>query len=300
VAGRLTMIDGSAKLVRSSEAVARVPQLAVHLDRDVNDKGLVLDRQNHLLPVWGLGSPRSGEFAEWLADLADVGASDIVSWDLSLFDSQPARLIGSDSELLASGRIDNQVSCWAATEALLRRAESSSGPTSVIALFDHEEVGSESTHGAGGPWLEWTLEALHGTDRSTFHDALGRSLCLSADCAHSVHPNYPERHEPAHRPIANGGPVLKQNANQRYATSPETAAFFIRCCREAGTPHQVFVSKNSMPCGSTIGPIASTRLGIPTVDAGVAQLSMHSARELCGVSDALTFADVAQRFVTLG
>ncbi|MBM3800567.1 MAG: M18 family aminopeptidase [Actinobacteria bacterium] len=300
VAGRLTMTDGSSRLVRSSDAVARVPQLAVHLDRDVNDKGLVLDRQNHLLPVWGLGSPRSGEFVEWLAGLAGENAADIVSWELSLFDTQSARLIGAEYELLASGRIDNQVSCWAATEAILRRAQSSTGPTAVIALFDHEEVGSESTHGAGGPWLEWTLEALHGPDRSTFHDALGRSACLSADCAHSVHPNYPERHEPAHRPIANGGPVLKQNANQRYATSPETAAFFIRCCREAGTPHQVFVSKNSMPCGSTIGPIASTRLGIPTVDAGVAQLSMHSARELCGLSDVLTFADVAQRFVTLG
>lgn len=300
VAGRLTMTDGSSRLVRSSDAVARVPQLAVHLDRDVNDKGLVLDRQNHLLPVWGLGSPRSGEFVEWLASLAAENAADIVSWELSLFDTQSARLIGAEYELLASGRIDNQVSCWAATEAILRRAQSSTGPTAVIALFDHEEVGSESTHGAGGPWLEWTLEALHGPDRSTFHDALGRSACLSADCAHSVHPNYPERHEPAHRPIANGGPVLKRNANQRYATSPETAAFFIRCCREAGTPHQVFVSKNSMPCGSTIGPIASTRLGIPTVDAGVAQLSMHSARELCGLSDVLTFADVAQRFVTLG
>lgn len=300
VAGRLTLIDGSSRLVRSADAIARVPQLAVHLDRDVNDKGLVLDRQNHLLPVWGLGSPRSGEFAEWLAALAQVNAAEIASWELSLFDSQPASLIGADSDLLASGRIDNQVSCWAATEGILRRAQSSSGPTAVIALFDHEEVGSESTHGAGGPWLEWTLEALHGPDRSSLHDALHRSSCLSADCAHSIHPNYPERHEPVHRPTANGGPVLKQNANQRYATSPETAAFFIRCCREAGTAHQVFVSKNSMPCGSTIGPIASTRLGIPTVDAGVAQLSMHSARELCGVSDVLAFADVVQRFVTLG
>ncbi|MBU3688955.1 MAG: M18 family aminopeptidase [Acidimicrobiales bacterium mtb01] len=300
VAGRVTLADGSSRLFRSSEAVARVPQLAVHLDRDVNDKGLVLDRQNHLLPVWGLGSPRSGEFAEWIAAGIGVAATDIVSWELSLFDDQPARTIGVDSELLASGRIDNQVSCWAATEAIVRRSQSSSGPTSVIALFDHEEVGSESTHGAGGPWLEWILEALHSGTRTSFHEALSHSSCLSADCAHSVHPNYPERHEPAHRPVANGGPVLKQNANQRYATSPETAAFFVRCCREAGTPHQVFVSKNSMPCGSTIGPIASTRLGIPTVDAGVAQLSMHSARELCGVSDVLAFADVAQRFVELG
>ena len=300
VAGRATLVDGSSRLIRSNEAIARVPQLAVHLDRDVNDKGLVLDRQNHLLPVWGLGSPRSGEFVEWLAELAEVQAAEIVSWELSLFDTQTARLIGAESDLLASGRIDNQVSCWAATEAILRRAGSTTGPTSVIALFDHEEVGSESTHGAGGPWLEWTLEALHGGSRSDFHDSLRRSACLSADCAHSVHPNYPERHEPAHRPVANGGPVLKQNSNQRYATSPETAAFFVRCCREAGTPHQVFVSKNSMPCGSTIGPIASTRLGIPTVDAGVAQLSMHSARELCGAADVLAFADVAQRFVELG
>lgn len=300
VAGRVVLRDGSSRLVRSTAPIARVPQLAVHLDRDVNDKGLVLDRQNHLLPVVGLGQPRRGEFVEWIADLADATVDDIASWELSLFDDQPARLIGVDQDLLASGRIDNQVSCWAATEALLRRAQSTSGPTAVIALFDHEEVGSESTHGAAGPRLEWVLESLIGESRELFHDALSRSMCLSADCAHSVHPNYPERHEPGHRPITNGGPVLKANANQRYATSPETAAFFVASCHAAGVPHQVFVSKNSMPCGSTIGPIASTRLGIPTVDAGVAQLSMHSAREMCGLPDVLMFADVSQRFFELG
>ena len=126
---------------------------------------------------------------------------------------------------------------------------------------------------------------------------LFRSACVSADCAHSVHPNYPERHEPSHRPIANGGPVLKQNANQRYATSEATAARFVEACERAGVPHQIFVSRNNMACGTTIGPIASTRLGIPTVDVGIAQLSMHSARELCGSSDPAMFVRALGEFV---
>ena len=155
----------------------------------------------------------------------------------------------------------------------------------AVNLWMKEEVGSESTTGAAGPRLEWLLEALHGGSRHDMHGALARSLCVSADCAHSVHPNYPERHDGLHRPLPNLGPVIKVNANQRYSTDAETAARFVGICENAGVPHQSFVSKNNMPCGSTIGPITATRLGIPTVDVGVAQLSMHSARELCGSLD---------------
>ena len=164
---------------------------------------------------------------------------------------------------------------------------------SVIALFDHEEVGSESTTGASGPILETVVERLvlaRGGDRQQLHRALAASSCISADNAHAVHPNYPERHEPGHRPIVNHGPALKVNSNQRYATSPETAALFARACAAARVPMQTFVSRNNMPCGSTIGPITATRLGIATVDVGVPQLSMHSARELCGAEDPLHLA----------
>lgn len=277
---------GVEHLVRSPSAVARVPQLAVHLDRDVNDKGLVLDRQQHLTPVVGLdvnGRTFDAVVSEW----AGVAPGSIVSYELSSFDVQPAALIGVDHDLLASGRIDNQLSCWAALSALsaIGASPSSERPTAVVALFDHEEVGSESTTGASGPWLEWVLARLHGRIGPTLHDALASSACLSVDCAHGVHPNYPDRHDPTNRPLIGGGPVLKVNANQRYATSPETAALFARSCESAGVPWQTFVSRNNLPCGSTIGPLASTRLGVPTVDVGVAQLSMHSAREMCGTKD---------------
>ena len=298
LAGRVVLTDGTVKHVRVDQAIARIPQLAIHLDREVNDRGLVLDKQVHLAPIWGLGQYRSGEFAEFLAEHVSVSPSDISFWDIALYDLTPASLLGHDSSLLASGRLDNQVSCWAATEGLLAASSSElSGDTaSVMALFDHEEVGSESTHGASGPRLAWLLEALHQGTRTEFHEALSRSHCISADNAHALHPNYPDRHEPAHRPLPNLGPVLKVNANQRYATSPESAAVFLQTCDLAGVPHQVFVSKNTMPCGSTIGPITSTQLGIPTVDVGVAQLSMHSARELCGANDPALLARVISRY----
>jgi aspartyl aminopeptidase len=298
LAGRVVLTDGSVKNVRVDQAIARIPQLAIHLDREVNDRGLILDKQVHLAPVWGLGQYRAGEFSEFLAEQMSVSVSEISLWDISLFDLTPASLLGHDQSLLASGRLDNQVSCWSATEGLIdASASDASGDTaSVIAQFDHEEVGSQSTHGSTGPRLTWLLEALHAGTRTEFHETLSRSHCISADNAHAVHPNYPDRHEPTHRPLPNLGPVLKINANQRYATSVESAAVFLQTCALAGVPHQTFVSRNSIPCGSTIGPVAATQLGIPTVDVGVAQLSMHSARELCGASDPAMLAKVVARY----
>lgn len=294
VAGRVVLADGSVVDLTVDEAVCRVPQLAIHLDRDVNDKGLQLDKQLHLTPVWGSGSPRDGAFREWLAVQLEVASADIGWWDLSLFDRTAASLLGADASLLASGRLDNQASCWAATDAL---ANADAGQFhQVIALFDHEEVGSESTTGAAGPMLEHVLERIGiglGVSRSQHLAALAGSACLSADNAHAVHPNYPERHEPGHRPIVNQGPAIKLNSNQRYATSAQTAAAFAQACERVDVPWQTFVSRNNMPCGSTIGPITATRLGIATVDVGVPQLSMHSARELCGARDPLWLATAA-------
>jgi aspartyl aminopeptidase len=283
VAGALTMTDGSTRLVDVHRGVARVPQLAVHLDRGVND-GLKLDPQQHLRPVWGVGQAVDGDFAAWIA--AELGCDEPAFWDLCLYDVQPAALLGGDESLLASGRLDNQVSCWAATSALIGATPGEA--IAMIVLNDHEEVGSASSTGAAGPLLERVMErhvnARDGS-RDDFLRALAGSSCVSADNAHAVHPNYAERHDPDHRPMVNAGPAIKINSNQRYATSPATAAMFQRACETAGVRSQVFVSRNNMPCGSTIGPITATRLGIPTVDVGVPQLSMHSARELCGVDD---------------
>lgn len=291
IAGRVELTDGSAIDIRIDEAVCRVPQLAIHLDRDVNERGLILDKQQHLTPVWGSGPPRAGEFAEWLAGRLGCATIEIAAWELCLFDRTPPEILGADQSLLAAGRLDNQVSCWAAVEAITGTADS--GESAVIALFDHEEVGSESATGAAGPLLEHVLERLsqtNGGSRSEFLAQLARSTCVSADNAHAVHPNYRERHEPEHQPIVNCGPAIKLNSNQRYATSARSAAMLQRVFEEADVPSQVFVSRNNMPCGTTIGPITATRLGIETVDVGVPQLSMHSARELCGVADPVSLA----------
>lgn len=289
IAGRLTTRDGDHVLVDVDRPIARVPQLAVHLDRNVNSEGLTLDPQQHLRPVWGVGSGPAGEFAEWIA--GEAGSDAPVSWELCLYDSQPAAVLGADGSLLASGRLDNLLSCWAAVDAIVTAAPHDA--VAMIVLNDHEEVGSSSTTGAGGPLLERVLERhvrARGGDRDELLRSLAASICISADNAHAIHPNYPERHDPGHHPLVNGGPAIKINSNQRYATSSATAAAFRRACEAAAVPVQTFVSRNNMPCGSTIGPITATRLGIDTVDVGVPQLSMHSARELCGTADPLHLA----------
>lgn len=281
VAGRVVSPDGAVTMFCERTPVARVPQLAIHLDREVNERGVQLDRQAHLMPVWGTSA---GNFREWLTSV--TGVSDIAAYDAHLFDVTPATVLGSDGSLIASGRLDNQLSCWAAVTALA--AHDAASHTAVIVLNDHEEVGSDSATGASGPLLESVLTAICETDglgAASRHDLLARSFCLSADNAHAVHPNYQERHEPRHAPVINRGPALKMNGNQRYATSARGAALITSVARSCGVPLQTFVTRNNMPCGSTIGPITATRLGIDCIDVGVPQLSMHSARELCGVDD---------------
>jgi len=298
VAGRVVSADGSTTLVDVAEPIARVPQLAVHLDREVNSGGLVLDTQQHLSPVWGLGDASPGEFADWIGRAAGLAAAP-TWWELCLYDVQGAAVLGADQSLLAAGRLDNQLSCWAGVNAL--SAAEPADHVAVVVMNDHEEVGSSSTTGASGPFLDTVLSRLvaaRGGSIEDRHRALAGSSCISADNAHAVHPNYPERHEPGHRPIVNAGPALKVNSNQRYATSATTAAAFQRSCETAEVPWQVFVSRNNMPCGSTIGPLTATRLGIDTVDVGVPQLSMHSARELCGADDPLYLTRAMQAFLT--
>lgn len=285
IAGHAVLRDGSVKLFCTSTPIARISQLAIHLDREVNERGLILDKHLHLSAAWATGE-KALDFTQWVASQIDVKPEKIISVDAQFFDSLPAQIVGVDQSLLASGRLDNQASCWAAISALLETQ--SPQDTCVVALFDHEEVGSSSATGAAGPLLEHTLERIasaSGLSRIGYLQALSQSSCISADNAHAVHHNYPDRHDHAHAPIVNQGPALKMNSNQRYATSSTSAAMFVRACESANVNHQLFVSKNNMPCGTTIGPITATRLGIDTVDVGIPQLSMHSAREVCGVSD---------------
>lgn len=270
--------------------LARVPQLAIHLDRDVNGQGLKLNPQVHLNPVWGSGIHAAGDLVDFVAGELAVSPGDVVAWDLMFHDVCPPALLGRDGEFLVSSRLDNLVSCWAGTRALLDlgAGNPSGGATSVLCLFDHEEVGSTSSTGADGALLTQVLELIvlnRGGDRRDLLRALADSFCVSVDMAHATHPNYPERHDPSHPVTVNAGPVVKVNSSQRYATDAVGHAMAVDACRRAGVPHQVFVGRNDQPCGSTIGPLTAANLGIGTVDVGVAQLSMHSAREMCGAED---------------
>jgi aspartyl aminopeptidase len=279
----------SVKLLRVDRAVCCIPQLAIHLDRGVNHDGLVVDPQRHLSPLWGLGDG-SRDFGSFVAGELGARAEDVLGWDLMLHDLAPASLVGQDHELVGSSRLDNLASCWAAVEALTQVAagQPESGPVPVVCLFDHEEIGSVSDRGAGSSILPMVLERIvlaRGGDRQSLHRALARSACLSADMAHATHPNHADRHDPQHRVALNGGPVLKVNANVRYATDAPGAALVTLAAEQAGVPLQRFAMRSDLPCGTTIGPITASRLGITTVDVGMAQLAMHAAREHAGSHD---------------
>lgn len=290
LAGRVALRAGDGvehRLVRSDGPVLRVPQLAIHLDRAIADQGLRLDRQAHLTPVWGLGDPTEGDFRRYLAELAGAQPEDVLAWDVGCFDDQDAAVLGADDELLAAGRLDDLCCCFGAMEALLALRWGGGAPGAMV-LVDHEEVGSTSATGADSAWVAAVLEqrsAALGLDRSTHLDVLARSRLLSADMAHATHPNYPERHEPSHHVRAGGGPVIKHNVNTRYATDSTGAAEFVLACERAGVAVQHYSHRGDLPCGSTIGPLSAARLGVITLDVGVAQLSMHSAREVMAVAD---------------
>lgn len=284
-AGRVVTTDRKEHLVNTG-AVARVPNLAIHLYRGDMPE---IDRQVHTQPILGVDRP----LLELAAESAGIAADEIVAHELITADAQRGEVIG---DLLAAGRLDNLTSVWASLEAMLA-AKDDAQDILVLAAFNHEEVGSASTAGAGGPMLERVLTKV----AAAFGDPseiIANSIQVSADAAHAVHPNYPGKHDPTHHPLINKGPVLKINANQRYASNAATEAEWILACRAAGVPHQTFVGNNAVPCGSTIGPISSTRLGLPTVDVGVPLLSMHSSRELCGVDDMDYFVRALSAFYT--
>ncbi|MWV51321.1 M18 family aminopeptidase [Rathayibacter sp. VKM Ac-2803] len=301
LAGRLVTRDGAELLVRTGPFL-RIPQLAVHLDREVND-GLTLDRQKHTVPVLGVGDAADVDLLGLLAARAGLDdASDVVGYDLVTADTQPPRRFGLDDALFAAGRMDDLSSVHAGLVALLAASsgpQPASGHISVLAAFDHEELGSATRSGASGPFLEDVLNrigAALGAGVDERARAIAGSWCLSADAGHSVHPNYPEKHDPVNQPVAGGGPLLKINASQRYATDARGAALWAGLCARAGVEYQEFVSNNTVPCGSTIGPLTATRLGIATVDVGVPLLSMHSARELAHVDDLVALATVIEEF----
>lgn len=290
LAGRV-WLEGEAgpRLLRVDRPLCRVPSLAIHLNREVNESGLVLNKQEHLPAVMGLEGETADPawFPAFLGRELGVEPGAILDFDLMLFDLAPGCVSGMDGEFVTGSRIDNLACCHAGLEALLS-VTGAPVPTAGLVLYDHEEVGSTSAEGAGSTLLSSVLERLSwGRQKGVedHHRALARSLFVSADMAHAVHPNYADKHEPRHQPRLGGGPVVKVNHNLRYATSGATASAFERAARAVGVPLQRFVIRTDLPCGSTIGPLTAARTGIPTVDVGNPMLSMHSIREMASSRD---------------
>ncbi|WIM68843.1 M18 family aminopeptidase [Corynebacterium breve] len=286
-AGRIVLADGTQRLVETGP-IARVPHLAIHLER-TNE--LKPDKQVHMQPVMSVAQGDS--IMDVIADAADVDKHYIMAHEMISVDTHEGVVF---NDLIAAGRMDNLTSVYASMQAMIN-AKEDTHDIIVMAAFNHEEVGSQTTTGAGGPLLERVLNRI-AVEYGDPMEMLASSTMVSADAAHSLHPNYASKHDPTHQPLLNEGPVLKINANQRYASDAVTEALWMRACQAVDVPVQTFVGNNAVPCGSTIGPIAATRLGIPTVDVGVPLLSMHSARELAGVQDQIWFTKALTAYLT--
>ncbi len=295
LAGRVLLADGTSTLVNFERPLVRVPSLAIHLNRKVNTDGLKLNAQKHIVPVVALDGLGGLDLRTLLAErLGTVKAKDILAWDLMAYDMQRATLSGAAREFVHAARLDNLASCHAALTALLD-ARGTAEATRGIVLYDHEEVGSRSAQGAASDFLRSCLQRLSG-DMENYHRATARSFLISADMAHAVHPNYADMHEPKHQPLLGGGPVVKINVNQSYATDGESWASFERWAADADVATQRFVIRSDLGCGSTIGPITAAELGIRTVDVGNPMLSMHSCRELAAAADVPKMIAVMNRF----
>lgn len=292
LAGRV-MVKSSAglstRLIKLEQPIARLPNLAIHMNREVNEKGLLLNKQTGLPLIFGHAANSDAAkqlLSDLLANTLQVSASDILSWDLAFYDTQTGSFWGIEQEFIADSQLDNLASCHAALEALT--STETPQATSICALFDHEEVGSESATGAGGSFLLDVMERICHAQQLTQEDKLrsyAQSFFISADMAHAFHPNHAGSYEPCHHVQVNQGPVIKTNANQRYSTSAATAARFIQLCDQAGVPYQQYAHRTDLGCGSTIGPIMAAQLGIATVDVGNPMWAMHSIRESAGVLD---------------
>jgi aspartyl aminopeptidase len=308
LAGRVSVRerDGARTLlVDFGRPLVRIPSLAIHLNREIRESGLKLNPETQAIPI--LGRDDAPSLTALVATelrarrLADVGPDDVLAHDLMLYDVQPGAALGADGAFLVAPRLDNLGSCHAAVSALLAATGGGlSRATRAIVLYDHEEVGSQSAQGAAGTFLLESLErivaAFKGGEPQGFPRARARSLLISADMAHGVHPNFPEKHDAGHRPVLGRGPVIKTNVNQSYASDAKTAGAFAALCAEVGVTPQQFTPRNDGPCGSTIGPITAARTGIPTVDVGNPMLSMHSCREMAGAADVEPMIRVLQAF----
>ena len=292
LAGRVVLRSGKSqetRLLRFEQPLVRLPNLAIHMNRDVNEQGLKFNKQTELPLILGILGEKDDADAclkKLLADAAHVEVADLLSFELAVYDVQKGCLWGADEEFIADSQLDNLASMHAALTALI--AVKQPVATCVAAFFDHEEVGSESATGAGGSFISDMLSRIgfHAElDEEDRKRAMVQSFFISADMAHAYNPNFPAAYEPSHKVMVNGGPVIKTNVNQRYTTNAETAARFMGFCGIAGVPCQQYAHRGDLSCGSTIGPMVAAQLGISSVDVGSPMWAMHSARESAGVQD---------------
>jgi aspartyl aminopeptidase len=289
-------------LVRFDQPLLRLPNLAIHMNRAVNEEGLKLQKQTELpLILSALTEEQLPQayFSALLQQQSGVAATRILSWDLAVYDTQKGAFWGAESEFYADSQLDNLASCHAALQALLDGAVIQSDSTRVCALFDHEEIGSQSNKGAEGSFLPDILQRIASataTDSEDYARALAKSFMISADMAHAYQPNFPNSYDPDHKVIVNKGPVIKVNANHRYSSESISAAMFADWCEQVGVPYQKYSHRCDLPCGSTIGPITSARLGIRSIDVGNPMWAMHSIRESAGVLDHDYMIRVMKRF----
>jgi len=300
LAGRVSYEDENKTLKHAlvdwKQAIAVIPSLAIHLDREANDKRSI-NKQKHLPPVLMQVSDDNTSLNDLLLELLkiqSIKAASILDYELSFYDVQPPAIVGLNDDFIASARLDNLLSCYTGLMALL---DEQNTQNTLLVCNDHEEVGSVSAAGAQGNFLESVLTRLAGGAEEAGR-MLASSLMISADNAHAVHPNFADKHDANHGPIINAGPVIKMNANQRYASNSETSAMFKQWCEQADVPVQSFVVRSDMGCGSTIGPITANNLGVRTVDVGVPTFAMHSIRELAGVKDAYYLYQVLRQYFT--
>ncbi len=305
MAGRVTYRDQSdhivSALVDFERPVAVVPSLAIHLDREANNARSI-NAQKDIAPLLlqlpaedaALPDFRGLLHAELLRQQPQRVIKQVLDYEISLYDTQAPALIGLEQDFIASARLDNLLSCFLGLQALL---EADSQVSSLLICTDHEEVGSASCCGAKGPMLHQFLERLIPEGEARVR-VIERSMMISADNAHGVHPNFMDKHDENHGPLLNRGPVIKVNANQRYATTSETSAFFRLLCERAAVPVQAFVARTDMGCGSTIGPVVASEVGVKTIDVGSPTFAMHSIRELAGASDGWYLYKAAVEFFT--
>ena len=302
IAGRVSFSQSNgdivSRLIDFKDPIAVIPNLAIHLNRGVVE-GFSVNPQEELLPILGMGDSQF-ELEEMirqqlLAQYPDIDVASILDFELSLYDHQAPALVGLKQEFICSARLDNLLSCFVGLSSLLDAGDER---PSLLICTDHEEVGSLSTSGANGPFLEDVLRRL-SPDPAHYVQSMNLSMMISADNAHALHPNYAAKHDKQHAPLINSGAVIKVNSNQRYATNSETSAIYKKLALAEGYQVQTFVVRSDMACGSTIGPITSGEVGVPTLDIGLPTFAMHSIRELAGSEDAIGLYRVLNRFLKL-